>query len=151
MNNDFKLEFYESPVDKKWLGCHIETPGYQLDDYHIVTKLTDRNGIVSWGLFTFPNPIKNGIIEYSQNLKNTEIWHMDEIDPNDFEWNGQKFILKEMGRSVRKKYIKGKGILVGTFTESDIDVKTDRKAVDKAMAETGLKYTNAELVYSMVK
>lgn len=49
------------------------------------------------GLFTFPNPIQNGIIEYSQNLKNTEIWHMDEIDPNDFEWNGRKFMLNETG------------------------------------------------------
>lgn len=50
-----------------------------------------------------------------------------------------------------KEYIKGKGILVGTFTESDIDEKADRKAVDKAMAETGLNYTNAELVYSKGK
>ena len=48
----------------------------------------------------------------------------------------------------KQKYVKGRGILVGTFTESDIDAKADRKAVDKAMAETGLKYTNAELVYS---
>ena len=95
VKNNIKLEFDESPVDKKWLGCHIEVPGYQLDDYHIATKLTDRDGVVSWGLFTFPNPIKNGIIEYSQNLKNTEIWHMDEIDPNDFEWNGRKFMLNE--------------------------------------------------------
>lgn len=47
-----------------------------------------------------------------------------------------------------EEYIKGKGILVGTFTESDIDARVDRKAVNKAMAETGLEYTNAELVYS---
>lgn len=50
-----------------------------------------------------------------------------------------------------KEYIKGKGILVGTFSESDLDEGADRKAVEAAMAETGLNYTNTEPVYSRGK
>lgn len=35
-------------------------------------------------------------------------------------------------------------ILVGDFTEDDIKNKRDKIAVEKAMNETGLKYTNTK-------
>ena len=41
-------------------------------------------------------------------------------------------------------YIKGKGIYVGTFSESDIDSGKDKIAVRKMMDDTGLGYTNTE-------
>ena len=41
-------------------------------------------------------------------------------------------------------YIKGKGIYVGTFSESDVASGKDRLAVRKAMDDTGLEYTNTE-------
>ncbi|BAG09065.1 MAG: hypothetical protein E6053_09305 [Finegoldia magna] len=45
-----------------------------------------------------------------------------------------------------EKYIKKKGILVGTFTEEQLKKKIDKLEVDKAMEKYGLKYTNTELV-----
>ena len=44
------------------------------------------------------------------------------------------------------KYIKGKGFFVGQFNEEDIKYKRDKVAVEKAKAETGLKYTNQEII-----
>ena len=46
------------------------------------------------------------------------------------------------------RYIKGKGILVGTFSMSDIDTGKDTEAVMAVKEETGLCYTNTELVRS---
>ena len=43
-------------------------------------------------------------------------------------------------------YVKGKGYYVGCFDENDIANKLDKKAVKKAKKETGLKYTNQEMV-----
>ena len=43
-------------------------------------------------------------------------------------------------------YVRGKGFYVGCFNEKDIAMGIDKKAVDKAKEETGLKYTNQELV-----
>lgn len=45
-----------------------------------------------------------------------------------------------------KDYIKGRGILVGTFTELDLKNGRDKEAVEKKKKETGLNYTNAEHV-----
>lgn len=45
-----------------------------------------------------------------------------------------------------KNYIKGKGILVGTFTELDLKNGHDKEAVEKKKKETGLSYTNTEFV-----
>lgn len=42
-------------------------------------------------------------------------------------------------------YVKGKGILVGVYSEDDIIAGKDKIEVEKAMAETGLKYTHSEL------
>lgn len=46
---------------------------------------------------------------------------------------------------------KGKGYYVGCFDENDIANKLDKKAVEKAKEETGLKYTNQEMVYKNKK
>lgn len=46
------------------------------------------------------------------------------------------------------RYIKGKGILVGTFSMDDLDAGKDTEAVMAAEEETGLRYTNTELVRS---
>lgn len=46
-----------------------------------------------------------------------------------------------------KDYIRGKGILVGTFDESDLKNGRDKEAVEKKKKETGLNYTNTEHVY----
>lgn len=48
------------------------------------------------------------------------------------------------------KYIKGLGVYVGKFSEEDINAGRDRLAVQAAMDETGLKYTNTKLVWSSV-
>ena len=45
-----------------------------------------------------------------------------------------------------KNYIKGRGILVGTFTELDLKNGRDKEAVEKKKRETGLSYTNTEFV-----
>jgi hypothetical protein len=45
-----------------------------------------------------------------------------------------------------KNYIKGRGILVGTFTELDLKNGRDKEAVEKKKKETGLSYTNTEFV-----
>lgn len=48
-------------------------------------------------------------------------------------------------------YVKGKGYYVGCFDENDIANKLDKKAAEKAKEETGLKYTNQEMVYKNKK
>ena len=45
------------------------------------------------------------------------------------------------------KYIKGKGYYVGTFTESDLVLKNDKRAVAQAMEATNLRYVNTDIVY----
>lgn len=44
-------------------------------------------------------------------------------------------------------YIKGKGILVGTYSSKDVEEGIDRAEVRKAMLETGYQYTNQELIH----
>ena len=39
-----------------------------------------------------------------------------------------------------------KGILVGDFSEEDIDNKRDQEEVGRKAAETGLKYTNRQIL-----
>lgn len=46
-----------------------------------------------------------------------------------------------------KEYIRGKGILVGTFTELDLKKNYDKEIVEQKKKETGLNYTNTEYVY----
>ena len=47
-----------------------------------------------------------------------------------------------MGRN----YVKGKGILIGTFNEDDIANKRDKIAIEKAMIGTGYQYVHSEYV-----
>ena len=49
------------------------------------------------------------------------------------------------------EYVKSKGYYVGCFNENDIVNKIDKKAVEKIKKETGLKYTNQEIVYKNKK
>lgn len=44
------------------------------------------------------------------------------------------------------EYIKGKGILVGTFNEADCAMGIDKTKTALAKERTGLKYTNTEYV-----
>lgn len=44
------------------------------------------------------------------------------------------------------KYIKGKGIYIGTFNEAELIAKKDQEAIDKAKKATGLKYFNTEII-----
>ena len=43
-------------------------------------------------------------------------------------------------------YIKSKGILVGTYNETDLAMGKVKEDVKKVSEETGYKYTNTELV-----
>lgn len=43
-------------------------------------------------------------------------------------------------------YIKGKGILVGTFSEEDISTGKDKIEVKRMAEQTDCKYTNTEYV-----
>lgn len=44
------------------------------------------------------------------------------------------------------KYIKGKGILVGTYNEKDLAAGKDKTDVKRVSEKTGYNYTNTELV-----
>ena len=43
-------------------------------------------------------------------------------------------------------YIKGKGILIGAFSEDDLNKGNDRIAIERAKEQTGYSYTNTEYV-----
>lgn len=49
------------------------------------------------------------------------------------------------------KYVKGKGILIGTYDENDLKNGKDKSDVLKISRETGLKYTNTEILKSKGK
>ena len=49
------------------------------------------------------------------------------------------------------EYIKGKGILVGTYNENDLANGKDKVDVQKMKEETGYNYTNTEFVKSKGK
>lgn len=61
----------------------------------------------------------------------------------------QEFQQKNGGKYMN--YVIGKGYYVGYFDENDISNKLDKKAMEKAKEETGLKYTNQEIVYKNKK
>ena len=73
----------------------MEIRGYQLDDYRVLSKLIDKDGVVSWWLFTFQNPIKDGVVKCGMNPHTKEMWCMEQIDPNDFDWGGKRVMLVE--------------------------------------------------------
>ena len=45
-----------------------------------------------------------------------------------------------------REYIKGKGVLVGTFTEDQLRKKIDKMEIAKAKEKYELKYINSEFV-----
>lgn len=47
---------------------------------------------------------------------------------------------------MKSEYIKGLGVFVGEFSESDLDKGLDKQAAEKAMQETGLNYINSRFV-----
>lgn len=46
------------------------------------------------------------------------------------------------------EYSKGKGVLVGTFTEDQLAKQIDKMEIAKAKEKYGLKYINSEFVYN---
>lgn len=52
-----------------------------------------------------------------------------------------------MKSTQNEQYIKGKGILVGTFNEEQLLKKIDKMEIDKAKEKYGLKYINSDFVY----
>lgn len=47
---------------------------------------------------------------------------------------------------MNEQYIKGKGILVGTFDEEQLKKKIDKMEIAKAKEKYGLKYINSEFL-----
>lgn len=47
-----------------------------------------------------------------------------------------------MGTQMVKRYIAGKGYLVGEFTDAELAAGLDRRMVEKAKRATGCKYVN---------
>lgn len=61
----------------------------------------------------------------------------------------EEFVISRDGQNYLpqdKKYIKGKGILVGCFNEQQINSRADKIATQKMMDATGYKYTNTEFI-----
>lgn len=52
----------------------------------------------------------------------------------------------QRGKNKGGGYIKGKGVLVGTFNEQDIAVGRYKRLVERAKKETGYQYLNCETV-----
>lgn len=62
--------------------------GLYLDEKNIITPAVDADGKTTWWLMTFTKDVVNGIIEVD--YEGEKFFDMKEIDPNNFEWNGQK-------------------------------------------------------------
>jgi len=63
--------------------------GCLLDDTHWIGEFVDKEGNKSWQMITFNNPIVNGVIDGDAGFS------VQEIDPNDFEWNGRRVCIKK--------------------------------------------------------
>lgn len=66
----------------------IEFKGFYLDKQNIVTPGVDSEGRVTWWLITFLNEVVDNIIDTGK--PGEKFFDMKEIDPNNFEWNGQR-------------------------------------------------------------
>ena len=62
--------------------------GWILDDTHWVGEFVDKEGNKSWQMITFNSPMVDGVIDGDAGFS------AQEIDPNDFEWNGRRYILE---------------------------------------------------------
>lgn len=68
--------------------------GWLLDDTHWVGKFKDKNNKDSWQMVTFNAPVVNGVIDGDAGFQ------LNEIDPNNFIWNGRRAYLKVEGEKV---------------------------------------------------
>ena len=78
----------------------MQFSGYYLDEKNIVSPAVDSEGNTRWYIVTFLNAPINGVIpigEYGE-----KFFDMKEIDPNDFEWNGQRLKI-DLGGNDEKK------------------------------------------------
>ena len=66
----------------------IEFKGYYLDDQNIVSPAVNYSGETVWYLITFTKPVIDGEIKIDKH--GDQFFEIREIDPNDFEWNGQQ-------------------------------------------------------------
>lgn len=57
---------------------------YQLDEHHAIGEFVDKDGHLSWQMITTNAPIINNEVDAGAGFE------LCEIDPNDFEWNGQR-------------------------------------------------------------
>ena len=78
----------------------IEFRGYYIDKQNMVVPGIDADGNVTWWLITFLNEVVDNTIVLGDPGK--KFFDMKEIDPNDFEWNGQKLRI-EFGGSDEKE------------------------------------------------
>lgn len=65
----------------------IEFNGFYLDKQNIVTPGVNSEGEVTWWLITFLNEVVDNTIDIGK--PGEKFFDMKEIDPNNFEWNGQ--------------------------------------------------------------
>lgn len=78
----------------------MQISGHYLDDKTIITPGVDEDGKVTWWLVTFTKEIVDGVITCDYEGEN--IFDIKEIDPNDFEWNGQKLKINFGGKDERQ-------------------------------------------------
>lgn len=71
--------------------------GFQLDNKHFLAELVDKDGGKSWRLFTFNNEIVDGVVNCDASSPNGSLFDMEQINPNEFEWNGRKVCLQIAG------------------------------------------------------
>lgn len=66
-----------------------------LDEHHMIGKFLDIGNRISWQMITTNAPIIYDKITNSVDVDGGAGFDMYEIDPNCFEWNGQKLRLEE--------------------------------------------------------
>ena len=74
--------------------------GFYLDDKNIITPGVGMDGKTTWWLMTFTKDIVDGIIEVD--YEGEKFFDMKEIDPNNFEWTGQKLKIDFGGTDEKK-------------------------------------------------
>lgn len=69
--------------------------GFVLDKHHMIGKFLDIENRISWQMITTNAPIIYDKITNNFDVDGGAGFDMYEIDPNGFEWNGQKLRLEE--------------------------------------------------------
>ena len=78
----------------------IKFSGFYLDKQNIISPGVNSEGRVTWWLITFLNEVVDNTIDIGK--PDEKFFDMKEIDPNNFEWNGQKLSI-EFGGSDEKE------------------------------------------------